>query len=367
MTIQLRVCNVLLQWTKKYPIDFLVPETVEDERRRSSERGGEEKMSPTTGVATDSKAFLESCLGFVEGVLSEDHGSMARQIRRGLVRRKEAISHIPNLPVLPIPKTPLPPEISVFKFPADEVAKHLTLIDFDLFARILPSELLNQAWTKSDANLRARNILALTKRFNAVACWTAKAHILVSISVIKWIPIIPQCILEKPTPRARAKRLTRMIEVASHLYTLNNFSTLMALIAGMNKAAIHRLKATFRELSSRSLKKLSDLERIMSAEGSYKNYRACLKNAVPPCLPYIGVYLIDLTYMEDGNPNNIGPRINFTKREMISSVIRGVVQLQSTPYEGIKVVDGLLGALYHLPDATEEVEKVLWEESKRLE
>ncbi|KAJ3054042.1 hypothetical protein HK097_002777 [Rhizophlyctis rosea] len=352
MTIQLRVCNVLLQWTKKYPADFLPAPRVSPTSNRTS---SPTRPSPSTGEVPDDVWFLKQVFAFVEGVLAEDHGSMARQIRRNLVRKREVASHLRHLPVLPVAKIPsdASPDqqtsISVFKYPADEIARQLTLIDFDLFARILPSELLNQSWTKGDAHTRARGVIALTKRFNAVACWTAK------------------CVLEKPTPRARAKRLTRMIEIASQLLALNNFSTLMAIIAGLNKAAVHRLKLTFKELSSRSRQKLTDLERIMSAEASYKNYRTYLKSSIPPCLPYIGVYLLDLTYMEDGNPNTLGLRINFTKREMISSVIRGIVHLQSTPYDGIKPADGLLQLLASLPDATEQVEKVLWEESKRLE
>ena len=64
----------------------------------------------------------------------------------------------------------------------------------------------------------------------------------------------------------------------------------------------------------------------MSAEMSYKNYRSNLKSISPPCIPYIGnvgayraftdclgVFLSDLTFIGDGNPDQIGKLINFTK------------------------------------------------------
>ncbi|KAJ3244237.1 hypothetical protein HK104_008055 [Borealophlyctis nickersoniae] len=53
---------------------------------------------------------------------------------------------------------------------------------------------------------------------------------------------------------------------------------------------------------------------------------------------------------------------------MIGSLIREIVGLQTTPYDNIKVVDDVYDALAGaVGDATEEVERVLWEESKRRE
>jgi hypothetical protein len=102
----------------------------------------------------------------------------------------------------------------------------------------------------------------------------------------------------------------------------------MAFIAAFNKAPITRLKHTMKDLPHRSTKKLQDLERIMSAESSYKNYRAKIHTVNPPCIPYLGVYLLDLTYMEDGNPDTIGQLINFAKRRLVHTLIREVQQYQ---------------------------------------
>ena len=38
-----------------------------------------------------------------------------------------------------------------------------------------------------------------------------------------------------------------------------------------------------------------------------------------PCVPYIGIYLSDLTFIEDGNPEFLDENlINFQKQEVIS-------------------------------------------------
>ncbi|KNC98322.1 uncharacterized protein SPPG_06715 [Spizellomyces punctatus DAOM BR117] len=244
LTIQLRVCNVILQWVKRHPADFVV-----------------------------GKDFWADAMRFVEDVLAYDHPSMGRQIRRNLVKIKDN-TH-PALVKHLVLKSPLratdgdPRRFNVFRHPPDEIARQLTLIEHAYFADILPSELLNQAWSKPDAPTKAPNVVALTRRFNAVACWTAKS------------------ILEMKTPRARAKRITGLVEIASQLLTLNNFSTLMAIIAGLNKAAVIRLKQSFKEIGSKTLKKLTELEKLMTAEGSYKGYRAHMRTVGMPCIPYM--------------------------------------------------------------------------------
>lgn len=51
-----------------------------------------------------------------------------------------------------------------------------------------------------------------------------------------------------------------------------------------------------------------------SFSGSFKNYRAALRTAVQPTLPYLGIYLTDLTFIEEGNKNEIGSgMINWNK------------------------------------------------------
>ncbi|KAJ1655371.1 Ras guanine nucleotide exchange factor bud5 [Coemansia sp. RSA 25] len=40
----------------------------------------------------------------------------------------------------------------------------------------------------------------------------------------------------------------------------------------------------------------------MDPDHNYANYRAILRRSQPPLLPFLGLYLTDLTFLEDGNP-----------------------------------------------------------------
>lgn len=50
----------------------------------------------------------------------------------------------------------------------EEVARQLTLIEHEWFTKITPTELLGQAWTKSDKHTKAPNVLGMIQRFNSV-------------------------------------------------------------------------------------------------------------------------------------------------------------------------------------------------------
>lgn len=47
------------------------------------------------------------------------------------------------------------------------------------------------------------------------------------------------------------------------------------------------------------------LEGVMSCDFSWRAYRTAIHEAKPPCLPYIGVYLQDLIFIEEGNPGTL--------------------------------------------------------------
>ena len=71
----------------------------------------------------------------------------------------------------------------------------------------------------------------------------------------------------------------------------------------------------------------------MSHEGSYREYREILHHCDPPTIPYLGTYLTDLTFIEDGNQNMDGTLINFDKRYKIAAVIGEIQQYQKIGYD----------------------------------
>jgi len=66
---------------------------------------------------------------------------------------------------------------------------------------------------------------------------------------------------------------------------------------------------------------IQQLKLVTSHTSSYKEYRAALRRAELPAIPYIGIWLTDLTFIEDGNPTyEVPERINFSKYRRIAAV-----------------------------------------------
>lgn len=71
----------------------------------------------------------------------------------------------------------------------------------------------------------------------------------------------------------------------------NNYNTLMAVLAGVNSAAVLRLRQTRKLLQNRqSYRNYQALERLMSSERSFANYRQALRRSELPCIPYLSVH-----------------------------------------------------------------------------
>ncbi len=89
---------------------------------------------------------------------------------------------------------------------------------------------------------------------------------------------------------------------------------------------------------------LIDLERLIETDKNHHFYRRRLESATLPCVPYLGLYLADLTFVEDGNPSFLPSDdesaerlINWEKRRMLGKVLQDVRKFQSTPYALVPV------------------------------
>jgi len=198
-----------------------------------------------------------------------------------------------------------------------EIARQLTISESKLFYSIRPKELLNQAWSRRDGNEKSLHVLALINRFNVVSQW------------------VTLMVIESDKIKNRARILEKMIKIALKLRELNNFNTLMSFIGGLNNPAISRLKWTRARIKKKSLDDLENLEKLMAMEGSYRNYRMTIRASTPPNIPYIGVYLTDLVFIEDGNADFIEGLINFGKRKLVHHVITELLEHQRVAYNFI--------------------------------
>lgn len=146
-----------------------------------------------------------------------------------------------------------------------KLAEQLTWIDQELFRKIQPRDFLRHASSssfnqQSSSSKRRRKsataskenpVLASIEHFNFVSGWIASL-------------IVSQACMDK-----RIYVFEFCLQVAVHARQLNNFNTLMAVLAGINSAAVLRLKQTRLAVQCKN-KALYDqylaLETLMSSE-----------------------------------------------------------------------------------------------------
>lgn len=85
---------------------------------------------------------------------------------------------------------------------------------------------------------------------------------------------------------------------------------------------------------AQSVLQYDELTTLTETSSNFKNYRSKLAQGGPTtsCLPYLGLYLTDLTFAEEKNSSRVGPRINYNKFATIASILADVLRFQRVRY-----------------------------------
>jgi hypothetical protein len=284
--VRLRVCGVLKQWLEKHYSDLQYAEDIE-----------------CTLTANLTK-FLE--------VVKIDYPTTAAQLKK-LVEKKGSLRSSTVSIRSPIPNRPRTKQAGFFDYDELEVARQLTLMEFDWFKQIQPTECLNQAWTQSKSD--APNICTMINRSNTIPFWVATE------------------IVQRDNIEERVAFLRKFITIADHCRSICNYNGLMEILSGLNMTAIYRLKRTWASLSPRVLNMFQSLNQLMSPDANFKVYRELLKKDTQPRVPYLGRYLTDLVFTEDAMPLYLANGlVHFWKCRAIAQIILDLTSHQKQPY-----------------------------------
>ncbi|VDN57485.1 unnamed protein product [Dracunculus medinensis] len=174
---------------------------------------------------------------------------------------------------------------SLFEFRSSAIAKQMTYLDAELFQKIEPAEML--WWSMEQNEKKSPNLCSFTEHFN------------------------------------------------KQLRTMGNYNSYLAILSALDSGPIRRL-----DWSKNALDMLKDHSSIMDSSHSFKNYRTLLSESLPPCLPYIGLVLQDLTFVHIGNTNYLAPEncnycknlINFGKRWQQFAILDSIRRFKSWNY-----------------------------------
>ncbi len=126
----------------------------------------------------------------------------------------------------------------------------------------------------------------------------------------------------------------------------------MAVVSALNSAAVSRLKWTKDKIGRRNeqvlldalpsltCKILTQIESLCNMEGSWKGLRGAITLAIPPRIPYLGIYLMDLLFVDEGNSDIVQDNlINFEKRRLVYQSLTKIEESQKIGYNFTPVTE----------------------------
>ncbi|KAF3765573.1 hypothetical protein M406DRAFT_88437 [Cryphonectria parasitica EP155] len=217
---------------------------------------------------------------------------------------------------------------TIMDFEPLELARQLTLKQMSIFCSILPEELLGSQWMKK-GGAGSPNVKAMT------ALSTELSN------------LVADTILYYNEVKKRAAAIKQWIKVAQQCLELNNYDALMAIICSLNSSTITRLRKTWEVVNPKRREQLKVLQAVVEPAQNHKALRAQLAGHVPPCLPFQGMFLTDLTFVDIGNPATKQLQgadgrdmtvVNFDKHTRTAKII-GELQRFQIPYRLTEVPD----------------------------
>ncbi|KAL5502442.1 hypothetical protein EMCRGX_G009216 [Ephydatia muelleri] len=220
----------------------------------------------------------------------------------------------------------------------EEVARQMTLIDHAQLCKISALELLQKVnmvprpQSQRNSKMSGQSLQSslslssleqsetaiekLAFRFNQVGNWVA------------------HCILQHRELDERVTAIHQFILIAKQCLEFNNYSSVMAVVvAGLGSAPIRRLHKTWEGVSKYHVDLFKEMDLLLESGNNYKRYRDRLSTIPTPAVPYIGVFLKDLTFICDGNPDYLrGRLINVHKRRQVYSKVEEIKRLQRDAY-----------------------------------
>lgn len=223
-------------------------------------------------------------------------------------------------PLLPKKPRTIGKALRFLDIPPQEAARQLTLIDFATFSTVGTLE-----WCKAYVGGKkgresldnvADRIRTLVRQFNDRVAWFSFL------------------ILEPQDAAGRAQVIKHLIKVATYLLDLRSFSALLAISASLESVHVHRLTRSWEQVSKQQLHDyVTYIKPVCTPASNYQAMRDLIDTLNPPLVPYIGVYLSDLTFIQDGNPATVaGGLINFEKCIMAGRVVGILQTLQRATY-----------------------------------
>ncbi|XP_061107921.1 ral guanine nucleotide dissociation stimulator-like 2 isoform X2 [Conger conger] len=253
---------------------------------------------------------------------------------------------------------------NILGFPGQMIAEQLTMIETELFVRLVPYHCLGSLWSQRD------------KKGREGLCWSVRATVRQFNRLAN--AVTASCLWNTGLrTQQRARLLEKWIRVAEECRARKNFSSLYAIVSALQSNPLHRLRSTWAETDREAVRRYEELSDIFSEKDNYSHSRELLKeegtskfanldtkinhgrqvgSVVQGTVPYLGMFLTDLTMLDAAVKDRLeNGYVNFDKRRREFEVLAQIKLLQSSCKNCSFIRDEAFLQWYHsVPTLSEE-------------
>jgi len=201
-------------------------------------------------------------------------------------------------------------EFNILDLEPVEVAEQVTLLEHNLFCRVKRTELID---SKQETYANLKELQAFQ---------------------IHWMDWMISQVVGSPDTGEASKKIAFLLEMSTWMERIRNYNGMFQVLTVLESTSVYRLRKAWDQLKSSATTRHSELKALFSSKSGFIAFRQFLKRTTiqPPCLPYMGLYLKDIIYIQQ-LPNFVSKGIvNVTKMSSLASKLVELHSYQGTPY-----------------------------------
>ncbi|KAH7216966.1 ras guanine nucleotide exchange factor domain-containing protein [Fusarium redolens] len=148
----------------------------------------------------------------------------------------------------------------------DYLACQITAKQMQAVCAIQSRELLGGRWTVQDST-DAPNVAAMYQPTNGISSW------------------VKESVVTEAEPKSRGYVIEKWILIAQHLFQLNNFDGLVAVISDLDDTSVFRLHQSCDTVSIQAKESIRSLRRIVDLSQNHKTLRPLISSSSASRLP----------------------------------------------------------------------------------